>query len=41
MDISKIILWYRAGLISEVEFLEAIDRIDSMEVHSNGTVTVQ
>jgi hypothetical protein len=41
MDISKIILWYRMGLISEGELLEAIDRIDSMEVKSNGTVIVQ
>ena len=41
MDISKIILWYRMGLISEGELLEGIDRIDSMEVKSNGTVIVQ
>jgi hypothetical protein len=41
MEISKLILWYKMGLVSESEFLEAIDRIDSMEVHSDGKVTIQ
>jgi hypothetical protein len=32
MEISKVILWYKFGLLSKDEFLNYIDHIDSMEV---------
>ena len=32
MEISKIILWYKLGLISREELLKYIDQVDSLEV---------
>ena len=32
MDISKVILWYKFGLISKEEFLNYIDQVDTLEV---------
>lgn len=32
MEISKVILWYRFGLISKEEFLNYVDHIDTLEV---------
>lgn len=40
MDISKVILWYKFGLISKEEFLNYIDHIDKIEV-PYGTQTIQ
>jgi hypothetical protein len=41
MDISKVILWYKMGLISKDEFLNYIDHIDSMEVPYGNQVVQQ
>lgn len=41
MDISKVILWYRIGLISRDEFLNYIDNIDSLEVPYGNQVVQQ
>lgn len=40
MEISKVILWYKMGLISKEEFLKFIDQVDAIEV-SYGTQTIQ
>ena len=32
MEISKVILWYKTGLISKEEFLKFIDQVDTLEV---------
>lgn len=31
-NILKLILWYRCGLVSEREFLNAINKIDALEI---------
>jgi len=31
-NILKLILWYRCGLVSEREFLNAINKIDAMQI---------
>jgi hypothetical protein len=41
MDISKVILWYRFGLISKEEFLKFIDNIDTLEVPYGNQVVQQ
>jgi len=34
-EISKLILWYRMGLISDQEFLAEINKVDSIEIKNN------